>query len=134
MASGRTVMTPSALLDPRFRDRGSVQVGKIEAVLCVPIGGPPPVGVVYLQARATPGPYSPEEQANAELFDPPHDRRDRQVQRAPRGAPRGERSDRRLAQLRAGPLDRDPLAARAHLRGVDEVDGGLGTLASSHRS
>ncbi len=68
MASGRTVMTPSALLDPRFRDRGSVQVGKIEAVLCVPIGGPPPVGVVYLQARATPGPYSPEEQANAELF------------------------------------------------------------------
>ena len=68
MASGRTVMTPSALLDPRFRDRGSVQIGKIEAVLCVPIGGPPPVGVVYLQARATPGPYPPEEQANAELF------------------------------------------------------------------
>lgn len=38
LATGDTVLTSSALLDPRFRERQSVLVGKIEAVLCVPIG------------------------------------------------------------------------------------------------
>jgi hypothetical protein len=42
LATGRTVVTPSALLDPRFRDRGSVRSGRIEAVLCAPIGEDPP--------------------------------------------------------------------------------------------
>jgi hypothetical protein len=31
-------VTPSALLDPRFRDRGSVQIRNIQAVLCALVG------------------------------------------------------------------------------------------------
>ena len=48
-ATGKTVFTPSALLDPRFRDRGSVRLHRVEAVLCAPIGSAPTLGVVYLQ-------------------------------------------------------------------------------------
>jgi len=66
-ASGRTVMTPSALLDPRFRDLGSVRRSRIEAVVCAPIGDPP-VGVVYLQGRTLPGTFSEEDLARANLF------------------------------------------------------------------
>src|SRR5450432_1919966 len=51
VATGRAVLTPSALLDPRFRDRQSVQRAKIDSVLCVPIGHDPPRGVLYLQSR-----------------------------------------------------------------------------------
>ncbi len=68
LATGRTVVTNSALLDPRFRQRASVQREQIEAVLCAPIGEDPPRGVLYLQGRATPGPFSPEERAQAEMF------------------------------------------------------------------
>jgi GAF domain-containing protein len=46
VATGTTVVTASALTDPRFRDRGSVQQKEIEAVLCAPIGSPP-IGAVY---------------------------------------------------------------------------------------
>ncbi len=67
LAQGRTIMTPSALLDPRFRERASVQVGKIEAVLCVPIGVRESLGVLYLQ-RHVAGPFSTEACQNAELF------------------------------------------------------------------
>jgi transcriptional regulator with GAF, ATPase, and Fis domain len=49
IASGQAVMTPSALLDPRFRDRESVQTSRIDAVLCAPIGSDPPSGVLYLE-------------------------------------------------------------------------------------
>src|SRR5881392_3748178 len=52
LATGKTIVTPSALLDERFRARDSVRVGHIEAVLCAPIGDDPPRGVVYLQNRA----------------------------------------------------------------------------------
>jgi hypothetical protein len=38
--------TASAMTDPRFRDRGSVQQKEIWAVLCAPIGSPP-IGAVY---------------------------------------------------------------------------------------
>ena len=68
LATGQTIMTPSALLDPRFRDRGSVQLGRIQAVLCVPVGAAPPVGALYLQGREQGGPFSAEDQAKAELF------------------------------------------------------------------
>jgi len=51
LATGRTIVTPSAFLDPRFRDRESVRVGRIEAVLCAPVGQDPPLGVLYLQGR-----------------------------------------------------------------------------------
>src|SRR5262245_23006216 len=36
LATGRTIETPSALMDPRFRERGSVRLSRIEAVLCAP--------------------------------------------------------------------------------------------------
>jgi Nif-specific regulatory protein len=68
LATGRTIMTPSALLDPRFRDRGSVRYGKIEAVLCAPVGEDPPIGVLYLQRRAEPGPFAEEDRAKVEIF------------------------------------------------------------------
>ena len=68
LATGRTIVTPSAFLDPRFRDRESVRVGRIEAVLCAPIGEDPPLGVLYLQGREQPGPFSEEDRAAAEVF------------------------------------------------------------------
>jgi Nif-specific regulatory protein len=68
VASGRAVVTPSALLDPRFRDRGSVRRSRIEAVLCAPIGSDPPLGVLYLQGRTAPGTFSEEDLARADVF------------------------------------------------------------------
>jgi transcriptional regulator with GAF, ATPase, and Fis domain len=68
LATGQTIVTPSALLDPRFRERDSVRLGRIEAVVCAPIGSDPPLGVVYLQGREQPGPFSEEDRSNAELF------------------------------------------------------------------
>jgi Nif-specific regulatory protein len=68
IASESAVVTPSALLDPRFRDFGSVRRSKIEAVLCAPIGSAPPVGVLYLQGRTLPGNFSEEDLARAEIF------------------------------------------------------------------
>lgn len=68
LATGRQVVTPSALLDPRFSDRDSVRLGRIEAVLCAPIGEDPPRGVVYLQGRAAPGMFSEDDQARVAVF------------------------------------------------------------------
>ena len=68
LATGQTIVTPSALLDPRFSERESVRLGRIEAVLCAPIGGGSPRGVLYLQGRATCGLFSEEERRRAELF------------------------------------------------------------------
>ncbi len=68
LATGRTIVTPSALLDPRFRDRSSVMSCRIEAVLCAPIGDDPPLGVLYLQRRSAPGEFSDEDREHVELF------------------------------------------------------------------
>ncbi|HVW23909.1 MAG TPA: sigma-54-dependent Fis family transcriptional regulator [Polyangiaceae bacterium] len=68
IASETAVVTPSALLDPRFRDLGSVRRSRIEAVLCAPIGSAPPAGVLYLQGRTRAGTYSEEDLACAEIF------------------------------------------------------------------
>src|SRR5262249_10867867 len=68
LATGKTIVTQSALLDPRFRDRDSVRTGRIEAVICVPIGPDPPLGVLYLQGREQTGAFSEEDRSNAELF------------------------------------------------------------------
>ena len=68
LASGQTIVTPSALLDPRFFERPSVLEGQIEAVLCAPIGDDPPRGVLYLQGRAEAGPFSDDDMARAERF------------------------------------------------------------------
>jgi transcriptional regulator with GAF, ATPase, and Fis domain len=68
VASGTAVVTPSALLDPRFRDLGSVRRSRIEAVLCAPIGADPPVGVLYLQGRTLPGTFCEEDLSRAQIF------------------------------------------------------------------
>jgi transcriptional regulator with GAF, ATPase, and Fis domain len=68
LATGETIVTPSALLDPRFRDRESVQAGRIEAVLCTPLGREQMHGVLYLQGRSQPGPFALEDKEGAELF------------------------------------------------------------------
>jgi Nif-specific regulatory protein len=67
VAEGQTIDSPSALVDPRFQDLGSVQRNEIGAVLCAPIGAPP-IGVIYLQDRARPGAFRPEDREHAELF------------------------------------------------------------------
>jgi Nif-specific regulatory protein len=38
LVSGEVIVTPSALLDPRFKDMGSVKSANIHAVLCAPVG------------------------------------------------------------------------------------------------
>jgi Nif-specific regulatory protein len=68
MATGRTVSTAAAFLDPRFLGRESVRSKRIEAVLCAPVGGDAPIGVVYLQGRPEPGPFGAEAQALVETF------------------------------------------------------------------
>src|SRR5262249_35372249 len=68
LATAQTIVTPSAVLDPRFRDAVSVRKGHIEAVLCAPIGADPPLGVLYLQGREQAGTFSEEDSLNAELF------------------------------------------------------------------
>lgn len=67
VASGKVVLTPSALLDPRFRDRASVKLSQIDAVLCAPIGADPPRGILYLQSQ-TPEIFDNETVRQVELF------------------------------------------------------------------
>jgi Nif-specific regulatory protein len=68
LATGRTIVTPSALLDPRFGLRESVRRSRIQAVLCAPIGTDPPRGVLYLQGGTQPAMFSDEERRRAETF------------------------------------------------------------------
>jgi Nif-specific regulatory protein len=68
LATGKTISTHSALLDGRFRDLASVQRERIEAVLCSPLVGQATCGVVYLQGRESPGPFSESDREAAERF------------------------------------------------------------------
>jgi transcriptional regulator with GAF, ATPase, and Fis domain len=68
LATGETVVTGSAQNDPRFQDSGSVRMHALEAVLCAPMGQSPVVGVIYLQNRREPGPFSKDDRDRAELF------------------------------------------------------------------
>jgi Nif-specific regulatory protein len=68
IATGKVIETTSAMEDERFSSRPSVREGKIEAVLCVPIGEDPPRGVLYLQGPAGSALFAPAERARAELF------------------------------------------------------------------
>jgi Nif-specific regulatory protein len=68
LESGRTIITPSAMLDPRFRDRESVRGASIEAVLCAPVGTETPVGVVYLHSRKGAPPFDENDRVRMELF------------------------------------------------------------------
>ncbi|NUQ78179.1 MAG: sigma-54-dependent Fis family transcriptional regulator, partial [Polyangiaceae bacterium] len=68
LATGRTISTLSALVDPRFLSSKSVQRNRTGALLCAPVGSAPPVGVVYLQDRAQKGPFSEEDRRHVEAF------------------------------------------------------------------
>jgi Nif-specific regulatory protein len=68
LATGQTIATPSALLDPRFSERESVRMGKIETVICAPIGEDLPRGVLYLQGASRSGLFAEEERQRAETF------------------------------------------------------------------
>jgi Nif-specific regulatory protein len=68
LATGKTLSVPAAHLDPRFESRASVRAHRIEAVLCAPIGGPPPLGVVYLQGRTGAGPFTKVDREHVEVF------------------------------------------------------------------
>ena len=60
LTTGETVVTVSALDDDRFQGRQSVQLHRIEAVLCAPVGQPP-LGVVYLQTRTADGTFDQDD-------------------------------------------------------------------------
>ncbi len=66
LATGRTVLTRSALVDERFSARPSIQARGIEAVLCAPLGGEDGRGVVYLQGHS--GTFREEERTCIEAL------------------------------------------------------------------
>ncbi|HVJ89547.1 MAG TPA: sigma 54-interacting transcriptional regulator [Labilithrix sp.] len=66
LATGHTIVTASALDDPRFANRESVKSNRIEAVLCAPIGRDPPFGVIYLQDRREAGSFTEDDRLRAE--------------------------------------------------------------------
>src|SRR5262249_11557018 len=68
LATGKTIVTDSAMLDERFRGLDSVKFGHIEAVLCAPIGDDPPRGVLYLQKPASRLAFTDDDRARAETF------------------------------------------------------------------
>ena len=55
LETGETINSPSAMLDPRFQSRDSVQRDELQAVLCVPLHASGIQGVVYLQDRVGEG-------------------------------------------------------------------------------
>jgi len=99
LATGETILT-SALVDPRFQDQGSVRSQALDAVLCMPIGRSPILGVVYLQDRVDGGMFSQRDQRRLEAF-------------ARHVAPLAERLLMRLRQERAADAT---LAVRQQLR------------------
>jgi Nif-specific regulatory protein len=66
-ATRQTIVTASALIDPRFSTSCSVRSHALEAVLCVPFGDPP-LGIVYLQDRQQPGPFTQDDRDRVEMF------------------------------------------------------------------
>jgi Nif-specific regulatory protein len=67
VATGETVVSQSALLDARFKQRESVIEARIGAVLCVPIGDDPPRGALYLQGRRGSTSFSDDDRDRAEM-------------------------------------------------------------------
>jgi transcriptional regulator with GAF, ATPase, and Fis domain len=68
LATGKTIATADAALDERFRTRESVRRARIEAVICSPMVGAGTRGVLYLQRRHRPGPFTDEDRDLAELL------------------------------------------------------------------
>lgn len=113
LATGETVVTASAILDPRFQDHGSVRARRLEAVLCAPIGRAPVIGVVYLQDRVESGPFSSDDRRRAEAFA-------RHV---------GNFADRLLSERKAKALDDPTQPFRKSLR-VDGIVGSSEAIAN----
>src|SRR5262245_48761317 len=67
IASGRTIVTPAAILDPRFSHRESVRRAGIQAVLCAPVGADRPRGALYLMGAAAGHAFSEDDRARVEL-------------------------------------------------------------------
>ncbi len=65
LATGRSVVTPAAFEDPRFEAMESVRANRIASVLCAPIGGETPMGVVYVRGGAG---FDPVQREAIELF------------------------------------------------------------------
>jgi Nif-specific regulatory protein len=65
---GETIETESAIDDDRFASFGSVRAHGIRAVLCVPIGRRPPIGVLYVQRCEGEGAFSELDRERIELF------------------------------------------------------------------
>jgi Nif-specific regulatory protein len=68
IATRTTVRSVSAIDDARFRDRSSVRLNQIQAVLCAPILAGTYNGVLYLQDREVAGPFTEEDRVRAESF------------------------------------------------------------------
>ncbi|MFK7895324.1 MAG: sigma 54-interacting transcriptional regulator [Myxococcota bacterium] len=68
LATGKTVETTSAVFDDRFSSRESVQVKRIGAVLCAPLGKHSGVGNIYLEKSNSDGAYSIEDKECLEVF------------------------------------------------------------------
>ena len=68
LLTGETIVASSALRDRRFEEQQSVRLGRIEAVICAPIVAGRPLGVIYLQRRREPGPFSDEDRRRVETF------------------------------------------------------------------
>lgn len=103
LASGTTVHTPYAVLDTRFATLPSVREQRLEAVLCVPLGGIG-CGVLYLEGRREGGPFG-----------------DADVRLAERVAKHVWPSIDRLARAAASTADRDPtrpFRSRLRLDGI----------------
>lgn len=67
ISTGKTIITPSAILDDRFNQANSVIAGKIESVLCSPIQCDGLNGIIYLQGDLS-GLCDRENIDEAELF------------------------------------------------------------------
>jgi Nif-specific regulatory protein len=68
LATGQTIVTPAALLDPRFSQFDSVQLGRIGAVICAPIGPSDRLGVLYLHTTRNGHTFSDADRKPVELF------------------------------------------------------------------
>jgi Nif-specific regulatory protein len=68
LATGDTIVTPSAFLDSRFQVRDSVREERIEAVLCSPFERDGIVGVIYLQGDGESELENPNSLMETELF------------------------------------------------------------------
>ncbi|MFT5040729.1 MAG: Nif-specific regulatory protein [Hyphomicrobiaceae bacterium] len=68
LASGKTIRTRSAMLDPRFQERESVQLAQIDNVICAPIGQEPALGCLYLHRRGDGRAFDENDRELAELL------------------------------------------------------------------